>query len=89
MIIIIMKNNTTEKMKSHKNKKQTKEERKIYFSQATFKEKQKASNEKLFSRNILFLKYIIFIIFIKASFPFCNCLSEVTLKTNIRSYFKN
>ena len=76
-----MKNYTTEKMKNHKNKKQTKKERKIYFTQATFKEKQKASYEKLFSRNILFLKYIIFIIFIKASFSFCNCLSEVTLKT--------
>ena len=64
MVKIIMKNYTTEKMKNHKNKKQTKKERKIYFTQATFKEKQKASYEKLFSRNILFLKYIIFIIFI-------------------------
>ena len=76
-----LKNNTIDKIQNHKSRNKSKAKQIIYFDQVIDQEEPKVLKGNLFSKNKLILQYIIIILFIKASFPFCNCLSEVTLKT--------
>ena len=76
-----LKNNTIDKIQNHKSRNKSKAKQIIYFDQVIDQEEPKVLKGNLFSKNKLILQYIIIILFIKATFPFCNCLSKVILKT--------
>ena len=76
-----LKNNIIDKIPKHKSRNKPKAKQIIYFDQVTAQEEPKALKGNLLSKDKFIFQYIIIILFIKASFSFCNCLSEVTLKT--------